>query len=110
MFDWREDRFGAIILTGVTALILAVFALMGWAIHHEMTEPESGTVTELEYSPAHTTITCTTSGKVTTCTPITTSECYRVVYENGDEWGDACVAPNEFPLYQVGDQYPRRAR
>lgn len=91
----------------VVVIILGLFGWIGYAVYHEINEPTSGTVTKLEYEPAVTTVTCTQSGKVTVCTPHTTPECYRVEYDNGSDWGDACVAPNVFPLYRKGDHYPK---
>jgi hypothetical protein len=100
---------------GIMALCAALFAgvvaLIGWVIWHESVEPDHGTITKMEYSPAYTTTStqCTSNGKTTTCVPTTQfhPECYRVVYSpNPDEWGDACVAPADWPRYRVGDQYP----
>lgn len=93
------------------ACVAAAVGYAAWAIHHEIVEPDSGTITKMEYSPAYTTTStqCTSNGKTTTCVPTTQfhPECYRVVYSpNPDEWGDACVAPVDYQRYRVGDHYP----
>ena len=94
----------------VGAFLLAVVALVTWGIYTEITEPDSGTVTAKRYHPMYVTTQCTTSGKVTTCIPTTHPECYEIEYRNGNDTGDACVAPAEYPSYAIGDQYPRGSR
>lgn len=79
-----------------------------WAIHHESVEPQSGTVTKLQYYPAYTTNTCNGVPPNSSCTPAYNPECYRVIYD-GDEkgtWGDACVPPMDWSLYKIGSRYP----
>ena len=89
------------------ALFAGVVALIGWAIWHESVEPDHGTITKMEYRQPYGTTQCTTSGRTTTCVPVTHPECYYVRYEpNADEWGDACVAPADWPRYRVGGHYP----
>lgn len=103
----ERDYVTPITLGALGVLLAGVIGLMAYAIHHEATEPTSGTVTSVEHQPAHTTVTCTTSGKTTTCVPVTTPECYRIEYDNGSDRGDACVSHEHFPLYHVGDHYPK---
>lgn len=91
----------------VITTCVGIFSVAAWAIVHEVNEPLSGTVTELEYDPPHATVTCVQSGKTTVCTPTTTAACWRVVYDNGDDWGDACLPEDQFRLYRVGDHYPK---
>lgn len=106
------EDLGLKLLTGtLVAGGVAVLGLISWAIHHEIVEPDHGTITKMEYHPAHTTVTtqCTSNGKTTTCVPTAQyyPECYEVVYApNADEWGDACVAPADWPRYRVGGNYP----
>lgn len=97
----------AVFSSVVGAIIAGVIIWIGYAIYHEINEPTSGTVTKVEYEPATTTVTCTQSGKTTVCTPHTTPECYRIEYDNGDDWGDACVSSWQFRQYRPGDHYPR---
>ena len=89
------------------ALAAAVVGIIGWVIWHESVEPDHGTITHMEYQSPWTSTTCSTVGKSTVCTPTYHPECYYVKYSpNPDEWGDACVAPADWPRYRVGDQYP----
>lgn len=96
------------VMAGVLIVLLAIVGtVIGMAIHHEIVEPSSGTVTKLDYSPPSVSVHC--SGKPTICTSTSIPECYRVTYD-GDKagtWGDACVAPSEYPLYRIGDHFPR---
>lgn len=102
MRDWDD-----LVLWFLGLLGAGIVALLAWVIYHEIVEPDSGTITKMTYHPAYTSVQCTTSGKVTTCIPTTHPECYEVVYSpGGDDWGDACVAPADWPRYRVGDHYP----
>src|SRR5690606_13462710 len=102
-----EDLGFKAMIGATIAVAAGVVGLVGWTIHHEIVEPDSGTITEMEYRPAYVTTQCTTSGKTTTCIPTTHPECYYVKYSpNPDEWGDACVAPTDWPRYHIGDHYP----
>lgn len=86
---------------GMAALIVAFLAVV---IHHEIVEPKEGRVTQTEYVPATTTMTC--SGKPIVCTSTHYPECYRVVYRpNAEEWGDDCASPREFETIKIGDWY-----
>lgn len=90
---------------GVAAVAI-VLCLVGWFIWSEITEPTSGTVTGLDYSPPYISSSCT--GKPLHCSTTYYPECYEVDYADSDgAKGDDCVAPNEFPLYRVGDHFPR---
>jgi hypothetical protein len=91
-----------VILSGAAA---AVLALAAWAIYAEVTEAKAGYVTDLDYDPAYTTTTCTTTNRVTTCTPTTHPECYGVEYVDGDESGDDCAAPATWDDLELGDWY-----
>lgn len=94
-------------LVGCGVLVAGIVAAIGYAIYQEETEPTSGTVTKIEYQRPWTQTNCTTVGKTTTCTPIHHPECYRIEYDHGDDWGDACVSPVEYQLYRIGDHYPK---
>lgn len=98
------------ILTGALA-VAGALALTG------CTEPESGTVEELDYEPAsfYTSQSCTyrydSKGRYQgqTCTPYTTyvPECYDVDYYDAetDTSGDDCVSPELFEALRVGAEY-----
>jgi hypothetical protein len=82
-------------------------------------EPESGTVTELEYEPEtfFTSQVCTprydAKGryKGQTCTPTTTyyPECFEVDYEDEatEATGEDCVSEELFEALEVGDLYTK---
>lgn len=80
-------------------------------------EPESGTITEMEYEEAYTETTqrCTSQydakGKYKgqTCVPVTNyyPECWEVDYEDEatGETGEDCVSEDLYNALEVGDDY-----
>jgi hypothetical protein len=96
MSNWFDRTFVAFLALLAAALV----ALIGYAIWYEVNDPGQGTVTGKDYSSTHTTC----SGKPLICT--TTPECYRITYTDGHHDGDACVDPETFARFRVGDHYP----
>lgn len=90
------------ILAFVAALVVALLVLLGIEIHSEVVEPDAGAITELAYDPAWVQTQCTSTGRVTTCTPIYHDECWRVEYADGDRNGDACVREETWQALTVG--------
>lgn len=103
-----EDKVIAGTVIGCGVVLAGALGLIALDAMDEASEPGTGTVTGVEYFPSYTTTSCTTVGKVTTCTPITISECFEIRYEAPDgARGDACVDPYSFREYAVGDDYPK---
>ena len=94
-----EDMFFPAIMT---VIVLFVIGFIVYAIWYEVNDPGHGRITGREYSPAH--LSCTTTGKVTTCT--SHPECYRIKYTDGKHDGDACVSPQEYEMYRHETYYP----
>jgi hypothetical protein len=72
--------------------------------------PESGEVVDRDYSPAWftTSTSCTTSGNVRVCTPITTHypESWSLRLDDGENRGWREVDPDEYGACHIGDHYP----
>lgn len=95
--DWFERGVFAVLGLIVTGIIV----LVGWVIWYEVNDPGQGTITGKEYNRAW--VSCT--GKPIICT--SHPECYRIKYTDGKHDGDACVDPQSYAEYQVGQHYPR---
>lgn len=90
-----------VVLAGVVGLIVMDAV-------DEANEPSAGVVISTEYQPEVTVMSCTTVGKSVVCTPITSPECYEIRYTAPDgSTGDACVDPQTFREYAVGDGFPK---
>ncbi|WP_160051061.1 hypothetical protein [Nocardiopsis sp. FR26] len=92
----------------VGAAVIAFAALAGGCA------PETGEVTDRDYSPAwtSTTTSCSTTGQTRTCTPHTSyhPESYTLRLDDGQDAGWREVAPSEYERCHVGDHYPACAR
>lgn len=106
-YDWFDRvMFGLLWLLAAAVAVLLVWG--GWAIYQEVTEAEAGVITNLEYSPPYTTTSCVSTGRVTTCTPITHPECYGVDYADGDDTGNDCTDPTTWESLEIGDWYEQK--
>lgn len=95
--DWFERAVFAVL--GI--LVVGVIWAVAWVIWYEANDPGQGTITGKEYNASY--VLCT--GKPIICT--THRECYRIKYTDGEHDGDACVDPQSYAEYRVGEHYPR---
>lgn len=95
------------VIVFVAAIVVALLVVVGVEMHSEAVEPEAGAITELEYDPAWVQTVCTSTGRVTTCTPIYHDECWRVEYADGDRHGDACIGEDTWQTLTVGTWFEK---
>lgn len=100
--DW--PFVGFIVL--VVVVIAVIAGGIGYGIWFEYHDPGHGTITSKRWIPPSMTNSC--SGNPQTCTFQYYPECYEINYTDGKHDGDACVSPDEYESYQVGEQYPHR--
>lgn len=94
VFEWIT---AAIVVFMITLLVIYVV--------DEITEPDEGVVKGKHYTPSHTTLTCTTSNKVTTCHTTYYPECWEIQYRSEGENGDDCVDWTRYEKIEIGDWF-----
>lgn len=100
----KLDRVFIAIMVMCGLIIATLLVMLGIELYNEITEPETGTITELSYQDDYWYMTCT-GGRTNVCTQHHAPECWGVYFENNGRDGDACVTEEEYATYKIGDWY-----